>query len=599
MTKHRGLCSLLATALLMTANPVPALARVYAPRVVAVGQPDPQSAITFLTHAAWKDLPAEERAEAIGKFLFDPANGLQVTAESPFAGTDPRSEHHLIRDPLQLWNVYGAASPEALSAAVAALWDVSGPGRAQVLFDPRTDRWAAAIPTGTGSRLFVPGGGEFIVAPDLQPRYSQGVAQYTRDLVLRRGETFTAWFNPQGDRWRLDPAWLKEKSQKARLLQPPAGPKILDDDRTAVRRGNGLFVYEPQLQGDAADFVDGVLTSRNLKITDAGLTLDSAGDGFVVFAVETPFVIVPELGDIADPKDDRGASVVEVDGAGLTAAWSPDAGATWISLETKEFPAKLDLTKEVAGRSGYLLRLNLKGKPGQAVVKSFRVSTWVQLAPGALPAIRPGENAFSLKTRDHDGLESLPLVVEANGPDENEFLKYAIRPPRELNPADSQRRAVGPFSLRIPARPGTQIAWLSVAASLSADSDESQTARLGLATDRPAGFVAQDLPRLPGDHNHWHYQFLSDVRLDQPAETVYLQLEGRPALNAYRIVAHCIPRETQPASRLQVTHRWREAGVEKESAHELEEGANYQVVAGDQIENVAVEYRVAGGRPPR
>ncbi len=599
MIKHRGLCSLLAPALLMTANPVPALARVYAPRVVAVGQPDPQSANTFLAHAAWKDLPAEKRADAIGTFLLDPANGLQVTAVSPFTGADPRPEHHLIRDPLQLWNVYGAASPEALSAAVAALWDAGGPGRAQVLFDSQANRWAVAIPTGTGSRVFVPGGGEFAEVATLHPRYSQGVAQYTQDLLLRRGETFTAWFAPQGDRWRLDPSWLKDKSLKASLLQPPAGPKILGDDMAAVRRGNGLFVYEPQLQGDAADFVDGVLTSRNLKITDSGLTLDSAGDGFAVFAVETPFVIVPELGDIADPKDDRGASVVEFDGAGLTAAWSPDAGATWISLETKEFPAKLDLTKEVSGKSGYLLRLNLKGKPGEAVVKSFRVSTWVQLAPSALPVVRPGENRFELKTRDHIGLESLPLVVEANGPDENEFLKYAIRPPRELNPDNSQRRAVGPFSLRIPARPGTQIAWLSVAASLSADPGGSQTARFGLATDRPAAFVAQDLPRLPGEHNHWHYQFLSDVRLEQPAETVYLQLEGRPSLNAYRVVAHCIPREAQPASRLQVTHRWREAGVEKESAHELEEGASYQVIAGDQIENVAVEYGVAGGRPPR
>lgn len=599
MIEHRRLWSLVAIVLLMTVNPAPALARVYAPRVVAVGQPDPYSATTFLAHAAWKDLPAEQRADAIGRFLLDPANGLQVTAESPFAGTDPRPEHHLVRDPLQLWNVYGAASPEALSAAVAALWDAGGPGRAQVLFDSQAKRWAVAIPTGTGSRVFVPGGGELGDAAELQPRYAQGVAQYTRDLALRRGETLTAWFAPQGDRWRLDPAWLKDKVLKASLLQSPAGPKILGDGTAAVRRGNGLFVYEPQLQGDAADFADGVLTSRNVKISDAGLTLESAGDGFAVFAVETPYVIVPELGDLADPKDDRGASVVEVDGAGLTAAWSPDAGATWISLETKEFPAKLDLTKEVSGKSGYLLRLNLKGKPGDAVVKSIRVSTWVQLAPVALPTVRPGENRFDLKTRDHYGLESLPLLVDANGPDENEFLKYAIRPPRELNPDDGQRRAVGPFSLRIPARAGSRIAWLSVAASLTAVPGGAHEALLGVAAGRPAGFVALDLPVLPGEHNHWHHQFFRDVQLDQPAETVYLQLEGRPALNAYRVVAHCIPRESQPASRLQVTHRWREAGVEKESVHELEEGANYQVIAGDQIENVAVEYRVAGGIPAR
>lgn len=122
---------------------------------------------------------------------------------------------------------------------------------------------------------------------------------------------------------------------------------------------------------------------------------------------------------------------------------------------------------------------------------------------------------------------------------------------------------------------------------------------LGVAINRPTGFVAQDLPDFPADHSHWHYQVLRDVRLGQPADTVYLQLEGRPALNAFRVVAHCALRETRPASRLQVTHRWREAGIEKESARELDEGSTYRFAAGDQVENVSVEYSVAGGIPVR
>lgn len=601
MIDHRRLRCLLVCLPLLTLLPDSLSAGVYAPRVVAAGQPDPYSAATFLAHPRWKALPAEQRAEALGTFLFDPRHGLQVTAETPFTGTDPLPEHRLVRDPLQLWNVDGAASPETLCSALAALWDTTGPGRGRTLFDPQSQRWAAEIPTGTGSRRFFPAGIEFENASALQIRDSQGVAQYTRDLHLRRGETFTQWFAPQGERWRLDPAWLKDKVQKTRLLQPPPGPKVVGDSALPVRRANGRFVYEPLLQGDPADFLDGVLTSRNVRIAESGMTLEEAGEGFAVFAVETPFVIVPELGDIAEPKDDRGASVVEIDGAGLSAAWSPDAGATWISLETKKFPAELDLTKEVSGKAGYLLRLGLKGKPGEAVLKSLRVTTWVQLAPHAMPALLAGDNSFELKTRDHYGLETLPLVIEASGPDENEFLKYAIRPPREFNPEDGRRRALGPLSLRVPARPGTQIAWFTVSAGITVEpgSASAGAAVLGYATDRPSGFARLDPPLPSGDHNHWSCEILQEVRLEQPADAVFLQLEGRPALNAYRIVAHCVPRQARPVSPLRVTHRWREADADKESVHEVAEGARYQITAGQHVENVSVEYHVPGGPAAR
>ena len=60
-----------------------------------------------------------------------------------------------------------------------------------------------------------------------------------------------------------------------------------------------------------------------------GLTLTREGEGYAVFEVRTPYVIVPIVGRMEATADDREASVVEIDGSGLGLSISLDHGLTW------------------------------------------------------------------------------------------------------------------------------------------------------------------------------------------------------------------------------------------------------------------------------
>jgi len=417
------------------------------------------------------------------------------------------------------------------------------------------------------------------------------------DLRLRRGERFTQWWKPQGDRWQMLDAEGKDAKRRTVLEAAPRGPKAADKS-TKPLFANGQFVYEPSLKDDPGDFRDGVYDSANVEITSDGLTLAKAGDGFAIFEVRSPYIIVADLGKLEDPKDDHDASVVELDAAEASVTVSKDYGATWLSLETKAFPAKLDLTPQVAGTYGYLLRIDLKGQPGKAVLKALKVTTWVQVAPGLLPAVRTGNNAFTLKTGDADGRPTLPFVIDASTADENGFLRPVIRPPQEFNPGHASRRVVGPFTARIAALPQTRIVAFHVGGSFACDPQNvaDAEAKIGYALQRPAGFQPLDLPKLPADQSYEHYHIDIPVTLNEPASAVYVQCEGKPALNQLCLSARCVRNAPPRPSPLRIIHRWTEGGTAREHSVELVDQGHYEFDAGNDGVNDSIEMRVASGR---
>ncbi|NJO56714.1 MAG: hypothetical protein HC834_10705, partial [Rhodospirillales bacterium] len=55
----------------------------------------------------------------------------------------------------------------------------------------------------------------------------------------------------------------------------------------------------------------------------------------------------------------------------------------------------IDLTKLVSGRYGYLLKIGVGGNPGDSLVRSLKVTTWVQVAPASLPSLRKARTFWS------------------------------------------------------------------------------------------------------------------------------------------------------------------------------------------------------------
>lgn len=643
MTRLR-VAPLLGVTILLIGVPDPAAARVYSPRIVSPRTADTYSARTFAAHPAWKDLSADAKARAMFEYLTATDTGLFPLGAGSFEGGDKAYEFGLVRDPIKIVNVYGYGYCDVFGPVMAGLWEQGGCGRARSVNLPElqhvacevlaNDRWRyldvdlrGIFSTADGLRSlddarqdgslwqhergprFFPMDDiaklhEQFVKSKVEHRYGVSAGGHTMDFVLRRGETFTRWWQPQGGRWLVSADDAKDKFRKGLLEQEPRGPKSKHPNFTKHTHGNGRFVYQPNLKQNAADFEDGVFDSSNVKVTDEGLTLVKPGEGWAIFEVRSPYVIVPLVGKLEDPKDDKEASVVEVDAAEATLAWSPDFGDSWITLDTKQWPATVDMTAQVAGHYGYLLKVGLKGKPGAAVVRSLKMTTWVQLAPATLPALKTGENSFELKTGDHYGLPTRVLSIQPNSTDENAFLHYLLRAPKEYEPTSRSARAKGSMTARLPSLPKTKIAWFSTGASFAMNVGPDAPPpknKMEFATNVPRDFqpLFADGPdgvdplSRPTPQSHWHYNVDREVKLDSPANVVYVRYEGNPALNAYRLFAHCVDDAPVKPSSLRVTHAWTEGGQPREHSQTLEAGAGgYQIQAGPDPVNVSIEMSV-------
>ncbi|MHC4718339.1 MAG: hypothetical protein ACYS5V_15310, partial [Planctomycetota bacterium] len=376
------------------------------------------------------------------------------------------------------------------------------------------------------------------------------------------------------------------------LNRPPAGPKCKHASFTVHGHGNGRFVYRPDLTS-AADFADGRYDAGNVTVSDKGLTLKSPGRGHVIFEVRSPYVIVPRVGKYETTEDDADASVVRIDAAGAALAVSTDNGLTW----TKVTPAAgaVDLTAQVARKYGYLLRIDLSGRGGQAVVRSMAITTWVQLHPASLPSLRKGVNRMRYVTGDHHGLDTRVVEIRTNGSDRADFLKYLATPPKDFDPNRKTSRARGRFVAKVQAPPGAKIAWLSAGGNFQTHQHNNapRTANtMAWAAGEPRRFKPFYKADIPAGQAHWHYNADVEVKLDRPARTVFIEYVGRPAVNNLRIYAHCLEDRPRPATPAVITHTWTEGGRTMSKTVRLEGQGAYEIVADRDPTDVSIEMSV-------
>lgn len=586
----RGVLWTAGSGLLLTA---PLRAEVYAPRLVGPDHPDAYSLATLAAHPAWSQLHPQARAEALFAWLTDPSRGLGLVEGGVREGTDPVAEFGLVGDPVKTLAVYGYGDRRALAACLAALWTAGGGGQARLALRADAPQWVAELEVEGVWRAYDVAGRALVSGETRQPRYFPVPQGHTLGYVLRRGERFTQWWSPPAERWQLTASELQDGAWREWLETPPRGPKVPGQAGQTPLHTLGQFVYEPALRGSGRDVADGLMTASNVTVTAEGLTLQQPGEGFVIFAVQSPYIIVPEVGKLEDPKDDREAAIVELDGSNLTVSSSVNYGSTWQTLETKSLPARFDLTSSVAGQYGYWLRIDLKGQPGGAVLRRLRFTTWVQMARRMFPAVRTGRNTFVLRTGDHRGDATFPLVMQASTAEENSFLRPVIRPPQTFQPGHPQQRVVGPFTARFSAPPGAKITWFTLGGSFAL-AGESSSARLGYALEQPRAFQQIPLPGLPKEHTYEHYHLGVDVQLPRAAQAVYVQAEGRPALNQFRLTAHCRWDQPRTVSPLKITHRWTEGGQPREFTTTLLGPGEYTLDASAEVVNEWVEFFVPG-----
>jgi len=602
-----------------------AIGREYAPRVLSPLRADAYSMRTFAQFPRWRGLRGDALAWEVYKYLADARSGL-FHCNEVLEGHDALTEYNTVRDPVKIINVYGYAYCGILGPTMAGVWEDIGGGAARTVTLPgcshvvaevfysgswhyvdldlravfrRPDGTLASLDEARHDRSLWRDRGPLFFPEDPLDKTREAYEQtrvdnyhgfnqggHTMDYVLRQGETFTRWWTPQGGRWNHRLEWNREAWLRQLVEQSPRGPKPNHRDFTVHNYGNGRFIYRPDLTDRSSDFVDGAYDSRNVRPAAAGLTLKEPGEGYAIFEVRSPYVIVPKVGSLDTLAGDREAAQVELAASGASLAISLDNGLTWRNMPAPT-AAPLDLTAHVAGRYGYLLKIVLCGQPGRAVVRTLAMTTWVQVAPASLPELTKGTNRMEYRTGDHYGLKTRVLEVcsEADKPEETQ--KYLVSAPADYDPARKTERIRGAAVVKLFAPPGTKIAWFTAAGAFSTHQLEAARKTgntISYAIDKPDDFREIYRAEVPTDTAHWHTNAHREIRLDRPAERVYVRYVGDPSLNNFCLYAHCLDDGRTSARPAMITHRWREPDGPKSYAVTLRQPGAYEVpVAGEPV----------------
>jgi hypothetical protein len=593
----------------------------------------------FRQFTQWKDKTGNDLALAIWRYLSDYETGLYHFNEV-LEGGDPFDEYAAVRDPLKILNVYNMAycgifgpvldgifqgvgfeqgrafGLQRWNHCATEVWydggwhyldvDVRGvllgdDGTVASLRQAQQDRslWVAPVKRvepffpkdEDKARLF----DIYHDSPvDYYYRWFEG--SHTMDFYLRQGESFTRWWTPQGGRWHHLPRYSQTKWVRELIETPPVGMKPNHREFTCWNHGNGLFRYAPKLSSGSTDLWDGAYSVRNLAPGEEGLHLVKLGGAEVVFEVFTPYIIVAKINDLDDPNDDAEASVVTVDAAlSVDLAVSLDHGLTWQRAGTiRNGRNMVDLTRLIKGTYGYLLKLSTAGNEGQAAFTSLSIDTWVQVAPISLPRLKKGENHLRCDVGDRYGLTTIPMLVSPDTSNPKDLEKYLVTVPGDYDPRRDTCRIRGEATLRLAAPAGLKIAWFSVGATFRTDQGEQAVKtnnHIAYAVGEPRDFKEIYRSSVPTWVNHWRYNWDTDIRLDRPAEVVYVRFHGDPGLNAMRACLHLLPKEP-PTTRVQVTHEYAIDGRSYSRTQNLDGPAAYTIDCDGDPENVSVTIAV-------
>ena len=618
--------------------PVTVSADVRCPRILSEHNADTTDLGRFRQFHKWKDKTDQDLAIAVWQYLCGHETGLYHMNEV-IDGNDSSKELSTVRDPLKIMNVYNVGycgifgptldgifqgvgfkegrafsvpgwnhnttevwydgawhyfdldvrgalmKPDGIIASVAeaqkdrSLW--VNPARRIEPFFPHDHNKTRVFEIYRNSRI------------DYFYHWFQG--GHTMDFTLRQGESLTRYWQPQGGRWHHIPDYNKNDRLMRLIESDPAGYKSNHRDFSKWTQGNGLWVYAPNLTANSSDFTDGVLAAGGLAPSTEGLHLTSER-GEAIFEIFTPWIIVPKVNDPADAHDDNEASMVTLDSAlPVKLAVSTDNGTTWKQTPTVQAGVSvIDLTEWVKGTYGYWLRIEAKGQPGQAAVRSMKIETWVQVAPISLPRLKRGRNKCRFEMGDRYGLATLPTLIRPNVCDPDDLKQYATQRPTDYDPGKLSSRIRGDVIVKYRAPVGRKICWLTIGGAFTTHQNngaEQTDNRIAYAIDEAENFTEIYHAEVPTWVNHWKYQWDQDLRLADPAEVVYVRYTGKPAVNVVRATLHCEP-ATPTSSAIEITHGYLLRGKLVEKKVTMDAPGDYAVTCDGDPENVLVRMAV-------
>ncbi len=642
MAHVRTCCAVLASAILAMGWAGSLQAAVYSPRITSEHVADCSSLEAFAKYPAWKDLKGQDRALAIWKYFVGTETG--VFHYNPIQeGLDPQMwEYRLIRDPVKMLNVYGYGFCGLFGPTTAGLFEGAGFEKARAVSIPAaahsvTELWydndwhyydtdlrgvvfrrdgktVANIqdllddPTlwTEPSRKFDPFFPDDKDLGQLAKSYKAKPVEYvyhwqmggsTMDYRLRKGESLTRWWHPRGGHWAHHPEDAQTEFWQNLIKKEPYGAKGNHPAFSIWTHGNGLFDFNPVLRKGCGDFEDGVFDRRNVQLTDKGLVPAGDGSAEVVWEVLSPYVIVPQVNNLADPKDDKEASVVTFKSSGeVKVSLSLDFGRSYTEIKgvTEPGETSIDLTPHLpGGRYQYLVKFTLAG----GSLESLRIRTWVQVAPISLPRLKKGLNHLQYATGDKRGFNTVPWMEIPNMDDSQEMARYWGEKPKDYDPKRWTTRLKGEGDLVFTAPPGRQIQWMSLGGFFNAyQGKEAPKTRneIWYATGDSDSWMLANRSNVPEWHSHWHYAYDKEVPLVRPVEKIRVKFIGNPGVNGIRVNLHAVQPDEKPDTAIVVTHAFKMDGKVQEKRFTLDKPKGYTIDCPSDPEDISIKLEVPG-----
>ncbi len=624
-------------------------AEVYSPRVISEHVADTFSMETFANFSGWKDKQGQERAIAIWKYLCDKETG--VFHYNPVReGADRQDrEFPIILDPIKMLNTYGYGYCGSFGPTTAGIFKQLGFEDARAIRLPGPNHCVTEVwydddwhyfDVDLRGILFESDGTtiasvkEVVSHPHLWTSPSKKVLPFfpddhdlsvyarnygskpadylyswsmhgaTMDFRLRKGESLTRWWQPQGGRWSHQKGDAHGEYWVNLIQSEPFGAKSNHPDFSVWTHGNGLFDYQPTLRKGVADFEDGVFDYKNVSLTDDGVVLSADGHGKVVFEVISPYVIVPKVGDFETREDDGEASVVNFTSrSDVQVSLSLDFGRSWTEIDTVSENGKttLDLTTHLRERYQYLIKFSFVGKAHQSLLESLRIQTWVQVAPASLPRLKEGTNQLRYQTGDKHNRSTTAWLQKPNLASREEMSHYWVQPPEDYDPDRIRQRLRGEMELEFTAPPKCKIEWLSLGGFFAAhrgDAAPSTENAIWYQTNDSQEWkqiYAADVPRW---NDHWHYAIDREVVLDVPAESIKVRYVGDPGVNAVRVNLHSLRPNVAEGQTTEVTHVFEMEGQLVQRRFTFNKPAEYTIDCDQAPTNVFVKIAVPSNWAP-
>ena len=611
----------------------------YSPRVTTTRLPDYSDVQRLVSFPGWRDLPPRDKALAIFRYLAHPDTGL-YPIQGIYEDPDPGPEYVFYdeRDLMKVLNVHGHGYCGLLSPTLAGILAHAGFEEVRCIrmkenhhcvtevwydggwhyFDLdlrglllRADGEVASLaeacrerelwtdpplevepfyPLDDKAAMF-----ESFARCSLKHSYHWHKNGQTSDLVLRPGESLTRFWEGQDSRW-FHP-WpaaggFNVDFLRRRFAEEPRGLKCKHPGWSRWGYGNGLFTYAPRLTSECEDFSHGVCDQQGVELTRQGV--ESPAGGQVSFAVQTPYIIVGRVVEMGPPSVLEGAAVVSYRSLGpLRVMVSSDNGKTWSRVGGLAGPGRgrLDLTPQVVGRYGYRLRFDLE--PGSGLAE-LEVQTWGQVSPPSLPRLFAGQNQLRFSTGDRHGHHTSMDEIRLNLRDPAQLERHLVRLEGEYQPLRDEARIRGEVVLRVDARPGRRIQWLTLGGyfhtHLGDGAADNGNAILYSVAGPEGPWTQVCRPRVPAWVEDWHYGMDGDVVLPEPAETLYVRYVADPGLNQAWVYSHCL--EEGAPSPVRVTHGYEIDGKAQESSFVFDRDTDYQIDCDGEPEDRYITFAV-------